>query len=245
MRMFGILVIATLAGGCTIARMDGFDRLAATAPVERIDVTGIPGWTNGHFRLGAATGSVRRVALGDAVGWGPADAGPAVEAVKVGMAARFGTLAFDIARGDIGRIEARCRYARTERRDRVAGIDLATPSSPLRLDCGYRFDGVETGGLRLGAIAATSLADPRIGEVAVDGVTLGIRSTHRIEGLRGESEQPIGYYLDAAGTEPVAAIETNGLSSRRLLLPRDPAQRRAALAALLTLALFWDPGNVD
>jgi len=51
--------------------------------------------------------------------------------------------------------------------------------------------------------------------------------------------------VEVPSGEPVGAIEVNGVTSRRLALPHDPAARQATLAAGIALALFQDPGDVD
>ncbi len=59
------------------------------------------------------------------------------------------------------------------------------------------------------------------------------------------TETPIGYWIDDAQGLPVAAVDTNGLTRVRLALPRDAAQRDAALMAGVAIATFWDPGDTD
>jgi len=227
--------------------MDGFDALSAGTAMERADVTGVPAWQDGAFRFGGAAGTVRRRAEADAVGWGPPSIGSEVDAVRVGEAARFGTMSFRVVgAGDAGVLEGRCRYARTEARGRLAGgIDAAAPLMPLRLSCAYRLDGRDAGGLEVGAAPGPGAADTRTGRVTLNGATLGLESSHGVAGTPLGSGAPVGYVARAADGRVAAAVELTAGVDRRVLLPRDGAERQAAAAAMVTLALFRDPGDVD
>ncbi|SEM89358.1 hypothetical protein SAMN05192583_1431 [Sphingomonas gellani] len=240
-------VAAMLAlGGCTPVRIAGFDSLAAQGELDRIDVTHVPGWRDGTFRVGAATGHLRRRESSDAIGWGPDIIGPAADAVRIGSVARFGTVEFAIDRLDpVGRLEGRCRYFRSEARGQAFGVDAAAPLDPLQLGCAYRIDGRDAGSLVMRATSARDMADPRTGTVTIDGLTLDIESTHRLGGVGFRVPDAIGYVLLTNGGETAGAVEMTGAQDRRMLLSRQPALRAAATAALLTLALFPDPGNVD
>lgn len=55
----------------------------------------------------------------------------------------------------------------------------------------------------------------------------------------------MGYRLTTADGRLVGLVETNGWRDRRLLLTREAAERPAAIAAALSLALFRDPGDTD
>lgn len=234
-------------GGCTVSRMEGFDAAAARGDAERIDVTEIPTWHSGDFRIGTARGHVRRVARGEGHGWGSDGAAPTPDDVRHGVVSRSGEMTFDVAGSEIGgRIEGRCHYEREEARARIGPVDLARPALPLRLSCGYRWNGEEAGLMEVAAaLPDRGVAEPRVGVVRLNGVDLSVRSTHRIAGLSADTDRPIGYHLDAPGRPALAVVETNGVRARRLILPRMSAERPAAVAAALTLALFQDPGDVD
>lgn len=237
-----ITLAALLLGGCTLATMDGFDTIAPQG--ERLDLTGIPGWQDGSFRLGTAIGHVRRRARGATREWDTDPWGEVTQAVV----ARTGTLAFDLAGAEVGgRIEGRCRHGRIEGQQRSGALSVSTPLRPLRLACAYRLDGHDAGGMDLAAIdpVRPSNAEPRLGDVTLDNMTLAIDSRHRMTGGQAVLDSPIGYVLTAADGKVVGAIETNGTGTRRLVAPRDAATRRAALAAMVTLGLFWDPGDID
>lgn len=238
----GIGLAALLLGGCTLATMEGFDTIAPQG--ERIDLTGIPGWQDGSFRLGTAGGHVRRRALGATREWGDDPWGEVTQAVIE----RTGTLRFDVSGAEVGgRIEGRCRYGRMEVQQRSGPLSVSEPARPLRLACAYRFDGRDAGGMDLSGVlpVGPTLAEPRLGTVDLDGTELTVESRHAMTGVRHPAEQPIGYIVSNAAGQAVGAIENNGTGSRRLVLPRAPAERRTAIAALVTLGLFWDPGDTD
>ncbi len=242
-----IVIAAGLLSGCAVARMAGFDQAPMGLGGERIDVTGLSEWSSGSFCLGSSQGNVRRDDRRDAIGWGSATIGDAFDAVRVGQAVRYGTMAFEVTRADLGgTLAARCRYAREERRDTLGAVDVASESSPLRLACAFRLNGRDAGALMLNAVPtdARDLAERRSGSVTLGDEHLLIRSLHEIAGVRGLSATPIGYRIDAGDGTPVSLIELTAGGSRRVLVARDPVRRAAALAAVLTLALFRDPGDV-
>ncbi|KQM66821.1 hypothetical protein ASE65_01710 [Sphingomonas sp. Leaf16] len=231
-----------LLGGCTVATMDGFDAIAPAG--ERVDMTGIPGWQDGAFRLGGAQGHVRRRAVGATREWND---DPWVQVTKA-VVERTGTLSFDLSGTDAGgRIEGRCRYGRVEGRQHIGPLSISEPVRPLRLACAYRIDGQDAGGMDLSGILPTgpTPAEPRLGVIDVQGTELTVTSRHAMTGSRQPLAAPIGYVLSDRDGRVVGAIETNGLGTRRLVLPRSAAERHAAIAAMVTLALFWDPGDTD
>ncbi|SEL62893.1 hypothetical protein SAMN05216382_2334 [Sphingomonas palmae] len=242
-----IVIAAGLLSGCATARVAGFDQAPIGLDSERIDVTGLSGWSSGRFRLGDTQGHVRRDDRRDAIGWGSAAVGDAFDAVRVGQAVRYGTMVFELMRADLGgTLAARCRYAREESRETLGVVDVASESSPLRLACAFRLNGRDAGALMLNAVPtdARDLAERRSGSVTLGDEHLSIRSLHEIAGVRGLCATPAGYRIDAGDGTPVSLIELTAGSNRRVLVARDPARRAAALAAVLTLALFRDPGDV-
>lgn len=242
-----ILTGAIAIGGCTAGRLREFDSLAASPGFQLVPLTGLPIADRGMFRLGTAKGQVAWHAGSDAIGWGPEGVGMAADQVRVGQVARFGVFAFELQGGaQPGHLEARCRYGRTETRHRLFAVDVTVAGRPLRLQCVYRLDGRDAGMMQLAALPASdTLAEPRQGVIRFDGQTLMLRSDHAMEGVRGQTAAPMGYRLAAADGRLAGIIETNGIRSRRLLLPSDPALRPAAIAAALSLALFRDPGDTD
>ena len=244
------ILIAGLAmqlAGCTAATMEGFEKIAAQDGVARIDISAVPTWMNGSFRVGDSLGKVRRIASSDAIGWGPEGIGSNFDLVQDGYAARFGRMAFEISRADLGgRAEARCAYSREEERVAVGRVTLARPSAPLRVTCQYRIDGREAGTLDLLAhpYDRASYANGRKGEITIFGTSLALQTRHGIAEADVGVADASGYVMLGSNGQPVGALELTGGTSRRAVLPNNEAQRKAAVLAAVTLALFWDPGDV-
>ncbi len=200
---------------------------------------------NGSFRVGDSTGYVRRVASSDAIGWGPDGIG--FDLVRDCYAARFGRMAFEIARADLGGLaEARCTYSREEERIAIDRVTLARPLEPLRVMCRYRIDGREAGTLRLVADTDTgaSSADGRKGMITILGTNIALQTRHCLAETNANISDPSGYVMMNSDGQTVGAIELTGGGSRRAILPNNAAQHKSALLAAITLALLWDPGNV-
>lgn len=244
------ILIAGLAlqlAGCTAATMEGFREIAAQDGVERIDISAVPAGMNGNFRVGDSEGNVRRIASSDAIGWGPGGIGSNFDLVRDGYAARFGRMAFEISRADLGgRAAARCAYSREEQRATVVVVTLTRPSVPLRVTCQYRIDGREAGTLNLLAYSygRASYADGRKGEITIFGTSLALQTRHGIAEADVDVADASGYVMLGNNGQPVGALELTGGTSRRAVLPKNEAQRKAAMLAAVTLALFWDPGDV-
>jgi len=244
MRLFLSVMTAATVAGCTPVTMAGFDDVAPEA--ERLAMTGVPAFMNGDFRMGASRGHVARRASTATEERGSLTP----DWVPNQIAERgSGRLSFDLSGPEVGgRLEGECRYDRLDAGLKL-GDDRVTQTvtaavRPLLLACAYRLDGRDVGGMELRGAppgAPTPLVE-RAGEVRVDGVALAVRSDHAMTGVAGPSTTPVGYLVEEGG-RPVAALETVGSGTRRLMLPADPARRRAALAALVTLGLFWDPDD--
>ena len=236
----GLMVVlgagAAVAGGPALT---GFHELAARG--ELIEVRK-PVFMNGTLRVGGAVGKVRRRALGEENRRG-------FDGIDDVSVRRFGTVRFDVTGAEVGgTLSGECRYARAEARTESGGWSVGAPTEPLRMTCEFQRDGRAIGWLRMGAVRqAPALFQPEVrgGEVEIGGTRLALRSAHRMGkgGLRVAG--PVGYLLDASDGTPVAAVDTNGFTRARLALPHDPAQRDAALAAGVALAVFWDPGDTD
>jgi len=247
MRKILIVSMALQLAGCTAATMEGFSEIATQDGVERIDITAVSAWMNGSFRVGDSKGYLRRVALSDAIGWGPDGIGSDFDLVRDGYAARFGRMAFEISRADLGGLaEARCTYSREEERTAIDRVTLARPLEPLRVTCRYRIEGREAGALNLMADPDTRAryAEGRKGEITIQGARLALQTRHGIAETNATVSDASGYVMLDEEGQTVGAIELTGGVSRRAILPNDPAQRKAAVLAAITLALFWDPGDV-
>ena len=244
MRALAAAAIVVLAlSGCTTARMEGFDRLAEGA--DRLDVTGIPGWRDGSFAVGAAgtRGHVRRRAKGSIEADGAGRRQSLAVTERIG---RRGRMEFDVSGPEVGgTLAGSCRYAREEVRDRMGPLTFAAPTVPLAVRCTFTRDGVPAGELVLDAVVGADQpsAAAREGYVRLADAELRLRSVHAIEGLRIASEQRMGYAFDGADG-PVGAVELSGAAAR-IAVPRTGPERLAAIAAGLALALFWDPGDTD
>lgn len=244
------ILIAGLAmqlAGCTAATMEGFKEIAAHDGVQRVDMSAVPAWMNGSFRVGDSQGKVRRLASSDAIGWGPDGIGSNFDLVQDGYAARFGRMAFEISRADLGGLaEARCAYSREEERVAVGRATLAKPSVPLRVTCQYWIDGHDAGTLNLAAHpdVRARYADGRKGVITIFGTSLALQTRHGIAEANVDMADASGYVMLSSDGQPVGALELTGGTTRRAVLPNNEAQRKAAVLAAVTLALFWDPGDV-
>lgn len=247
MRKFLMVGMAMQLAGCTPATMEGFNEIAAQESVERIDISAVPAWMNGSFRVGDSKGAVRRIASSEAIGWGPDGIGSDFDLVREGYAARFGRMAFEISRTDLGGLaEARCTYSREEERIAIDRVTLARPLEPLRVMCRYRIDGRDAGTLSLEADSDTgaSYADGRKGMITILGTNLALQTRHGLAEIDVNISDPSGYVMIDSDGLTVGALELTGGGSRRAILPINAAQRKAAVLAAITLALFWDPGDV-
>ena len=249
MEMRNILMVgmAMQLAGCTAATMEGFTEIAAQDSVERIDISAVPAWMNGSFRVGDSKGAVRRIASSDAIGWGPDGIGSDFDLVRDGYAARFGRMAFEISRADLGGLaEARCTYSREEERIAIERVTLSRPLGPLRVTCRYRIDGREAGTLSLVADPDmhARYADGRKGEITILGSSLALQTRHGLAEAKVTVSDPSGYVMIDSDGQTIGALELTGGGTRRAILPNHPAQRKAAVLAAITLALFWDPGDV-
>lgn len=238
MRVRGSMLLVLL-GGCTPVVAEEFPRLATGAEV--IAVTGRPAWQSGTFRIGTdSQGHVRRRALGREEG-----VGLDLPETREAIVTRYGAMEVTASGPNVGyALAAACRYDRQERRQESGALTVAEPTLPLLLGCTLMRDGQPAGTLQLRGAperVGWTTTEGRVGEVRMGETRLGIASLHRA-GRVGTVDAPLAYrFSDASG--PVGGVQTNGAA--RIALPRDPAQRDAALAAGLVLALFWDPGDTD
>lgn len=87
-----------------------------------------------------------------------------------------------------------------------------------------------------------TLQAERRGRIDFRGTTLALRSVHAVEGSPLPLGNPIGYVFEQDG-RAVGAVELNGLVPRLWLPAGDDDTRRAAVAAAMALAIFWDPAQ--
>lgn len=221
-------------------------RAIAARGGEQIEMTGVPSWTKGRFRIGAdgTTGTVDRTALGRSREAGFRGGGMVA---SDGDVWRYGRMRFEVRGPAVGgTLAGSCGYDRSEARATIGGVVAARPVLPLALDCDFARDGRAIGTLRIDGVVpggAIPRAE-RTGEVRVGDTVLGIRSLHRTGGLGVKAETPLGYAFTGPAGD-IGAIDLSGFTTRRLSLPSEPGARDAVLAAGIALGLFWDPGDTD
>ncbi len=228
MRRMTILAAALLATACAPAQMRlpaGLASVGQTLPVE-----GIGGGNKGRFYVGdwqgSFTRSEERLALFDAFITNSARAGFVIEGPGISDT-----------------IEADCRM-----RERVVAISVVS-FTPQRMAYSCQFT---AGGRAFPARfelqeARTGLADDlsrrqRMGEIALGGEVVQIRSVHKIEGTPLEMASPIGYVFEQNG-KPVGAVELNGKARLMIADPANEGLSRTITVAGMALALFRDPAN--
>lgn len=232
----GAAATTALAGGPALT---GFQAFAARG--ELLEVRK-PLFMDGKLRVGSAVGWVKRRAEGRTRTSGDLT-------FDYSQTARFGRTTFEVTGTEVGgRLSGTCVYNRSEEKLETGPASVAQPMAPLRMRCDFQRDGRAIGQMILGAVGDPALlAQPttRVGEVIVGDTRLMLRSAHAMGTHGVRTDTPIGYWLDDLQGLPVAAIDTNGITRVRLALPRDAAQRDAALAAGIAIATFWDPGDTD
>lgn len=226
-----LALLLAACGAIQPARMalpDGFE-----ARTERVEITGLGAGRTGRWQLQAHGGEFRRsadrLALFD----------------ELYVADRGGS-SFTISGPefpDAWRVS--CRLRQTTMSIAIVGF---TPK-PLAYTCDFA-QGAAALPWRIavweGRSAAQSqaLRADRRGEVQVGDARFTLRSSHALVGTPLTTAAPIGYLVERDGA-PFAAIELNG-TSPAVFLPRSAtaAERRAVLAAVLALAVLWDPAAV-
>jgi hypothetical protein len=218
-----LLLAALLASACgalPVAQMALPDTLANAAPVP---LEGLKAARNGSFNLAGTPGrferSADRLSLFDALVHDRVGAG------------------YTLSPGQAGAVSAACRARQLE-----GSIGIVSAAvRPYGVRC--QFQGGWTGELVLDEVkAAAGTRRERSGRLQGGGVTLELRSVHRVQGSPLPLEAPIGYLISAAG-EPVGAVEING-STPRVWRPvqAGPLQDGVTHAAI-ALALLWDPAQ--
>jgi hypothetical protein len=199
-----------------------------TANMEKLELTGMGGWQDGHFRLGASEGRFSRRAT--------------TTAILNTFVRNAGSGSFEISGPELGgSAGGRCGF---EEHEIDAGVAVL-PNGRLTYRCAFYRDGRPIpGGMFLTEVPHGSglLAGiTRAGDVQVGGVKLDIRPIHRLAGTSVPAGTPLGYSFDVAGRQ-VGAVDLNGLN-KTIYAPRQPGpERDAVLMAALALSVFWDPG---
>ncbi len=227
-----IPLIALLAAGCAglpAAEMR-LPPALAEAPRQMLPIEGIGGGNRGRFYVGGWQGSFtrseERLALFDAFVTNRAGAGFAIEGPGISWT-----------------IEADCRM-----REREITFDIVsfTPQ-PMAYACDFTADGARVPARFELQEVRTGFADAlrrrqRMGEIALGGEVVQIRSVHRIEGSPFELASPIGYVFEQRG-RAVGAVELNGQPRLILADPGNEGLARTLTVAALAVALLRDPAN--
>lgn len=209
------------------------DVAAAGAPT---DVRGIPTWRDGAFRVGDRRGQVTR-----RVSSARDDDGLTVRDYAEGR------YRFTLTGGAQDDLAGECAFGRTAASVPLgSGWSIDAPGEPLLLHCTFTRGGGAVGDMvlrgRIGARGVLPL-ERRIGEVRMGDTRLTLASLHAFGKRRWPSGDAVGYaFRDETGAL-VGGAAAADFGKRRLSLPTTPAQRDAALAAGVAIALFWDPGE--
>jgi hypothetical protein len=138
-------------------------------------------------------------------------------------------------------LSARCTVRQTTMTIGIVGFEPQAFAYECDFDrlgrpAGVRFT------LQAGQGAAATMRAERRGRIDYRDTTLALRSVHAVEGSPLPLGTPIGYVFEREG-RPVGAVELNGMTPRLWLPPADDDSRRAAVAAAMALAVFWDPAQ--
>lgn len=223
----GLLALAALAvSGCM---SDAQLALPSDIPAnaERLELTGMGGWQDGRFKLGASEGKFSRRA--------------ATTTVFDKFVRNSGRGDFEIAGPELGGITTgRCSF---EEREFNAGVAVV-PNGRLTYRCEFSRDSRKIDGELLlaevprgsGLLAGRS----RAGEVRLGATRVGIRAIHHAQGGGLPAGTPLGYAFDVDGRQ-IGAVDLNG-GKKTILVPVEPGPvRDAVLMASLSLSVFWDP----
>jgi hypothetical protein len=133
-----------------------------------------------------------------------------------------------------GDSEAECTARQTEV---TAGV-LALATKPWTLNCRWR--GASDAVLQIGEGRVQWGQQTREGRYQRDGITLGLRSVHRLEGSAFATSAPVGYEL-LQGDQVVGSVDlSRGVPRLRRPDPATPLGH-AVTEAALALALVWEP----
>lgn len=219
-----LLACAALAG-CSEARIAVPSDV--TGSTQQLQITGMGGWQDGRFRLGASEGRFSRRAS-------------RTEIFKT-FARNSGRGSFDVAGPELGgSANGHCAF---DEREVNLGVAVV-PNGRLTYRCQFQRDGRQVdGGLFLAEVPNGSgllAGRSRAGEVRLGAMVVGIRAIHHAEGGGLPAGTPLGYAFDLNGRQ-IGAIDLNG-GTKTIYAPTRPGpERDAVLMASLALSVFWDP----
>ncbi|QPQ55256.1 hypothetical protein IC614_01155 [Allosphingosinicella flava] len=231
-RAFTVMTCAAALAACSAdisekSRM----RLPKTpeAEMEQLDITGIGFGQRGSFRIfNPATGS-------DEAGGNYVRSAGRAELFDFG--GNVGRVEFTLNGDRIdGRLAAFCEY---DEADTALSEAIEMTIKPFSYRCKMERDGFPIdAGLEIHARGIGG--NERRGEIVFEGERLELRSVHKMKGGGLPSGTPVGYVFMKDGRE-IGGVDTNGIRTNRIYLPRDPGLQEAAMMASLALAIVWDP----
>lgn len=220
------LLAATPLAGCMEAR------IAMPAEVveatDRLALTGIGGWQNGRFQVGASSGRFTRRA--------------SEQKIDDVLIHEWGGATFDAAGPEFGgQASGRCRF---EQGEIDAGIAVL-PHRRLTYRCRFDRAGAPVGDLVIAEVPLGSgllAGRSRAGELRLGGTTVQVQAIHHDTAGSIMTGTPLGYRFSSGGRQ-IGAIDLNG-GTRTIYAPRAAGpEREAVLMGSLALALFRDPGD--
>lgn len=199
------------------------------ASTEQLKLTGMGGWQDGHFRLGASEGKFsRRLAQTKFLG---------------AFVRNSGGGSFELVGPELGGIAGgRCGF---DEREIDTGLAVV-PSGRLTYHCDFQRDGrpVE-GGLMLAEVPhghGPFSGRTRAGEFRLGQLIVGVQPIHRAAGGGLPVGTPLGYAFLVEGRQ-IGAVDLNG-TNKTIYAPRNAGpERDAVLMASLAMSVFWDPGS--
>ena len=230
--MRGILSTSIIAAASMLAACAADSRIAMAgdilASTQELKLTGMGGWQDGRFKLGASDGRFSR------------------RATQTTLLDTFvrnaGGGSFEIAGPEVGgAASGRCGY---EEREIDAGL-VTVPNGRLSYNCRFELNGTPVaGGLMLAEVphgGGILAGRTRAGELRLGQQVVTIRPIHHARGGGLPTGSPLGYAFDLDGRQ-IGAVDLNG-TTKTIYAPIQPgSQRDAVLLASLALSVFWDPG---
>lgn len=224
------LAVLPMLGACSAFPSAQMHLPPALASSQSEPISGIDGWTHGHFEVAGHTGHYQR---------------SETRLILFNLFDRRSAHARFTVIGPLTgeTIEADCRMR--ERALTFESISLTT--KPMAYHCEFLSDGRPLPARfelqeSVNNLAAALARYERRGEIAFGGDIVKIQSVHRLRGSPFTTEAPIGYRFEQAG-RAVAAVELNG--KPRLFLSEDiePSLQQTVIIAALAVSLLWDPAS--
>jgi hypothetical protein len=230
--MRGLFVASTFLLASMLTGCVGDARIAMPGDLqsntEELKLTGLGGWQDGHFRLGASEGRFSRRAT--------------QTTVFDTFVRNAGRGSFEVAGPELGgKAAGRCGF---EERAIDTGV-VVVPNGRLTYNCRFELNGTPVaGGLMLAEVPKGSgvlAGRTRAGELRLGQLAVGIQPIHHARSGGLPTGTPLGYAFHVAGRQ-IGAVDLNG-TNKTIYAPRQPGpEHDAVLLASLALSVFWDPG---